>query len=66
MKDYLIDRTGGTSVRKFRLKNRKSSDDAKSRRIAAEIMRLSQGTPIIGYHDENGQLIIPAEYDDEY
>jgi len=29
-------------------------------------MRYAQGTPIVGYHDEEGNLVIPAEYDDEY
>lgn len=35
-------------------------------RVAVEIARLAQGTPIIGYHDEDGYLVIPAEYDDDY
>jgi len=35
-------------------------------RAAADIMRYAQGTPIVGYHDEEGNLVIPAEYDDEY
>ncbi len=33
---------------------------------AIEIARLAQGTPIIGYHDKDGYLVIPIEYDDEY
>ena len=33
---------------------------------AIEIARLAQGTPIVGYHDEDGCLVIPKEYDDEY
>lgn len=33
---------------------------------AIEIARLAQGTPIVGYHDEGGCLVIPKEYDDEY
>ena len=33
---------------------------------AVEIARLAQGTPIVGYHDKDGYLVIPIEYDDEY
>lgn len=33
---------------------------------AVEIARLAQGTPVVGYHDENGRLVIPKEYDDDY
>ncbi len=33
---------------------------------AVEIARLAQGTPIVGYHDKDGHLVIPKEYDDEY
>lgn len=50
----------------FVRKTKKKPEDAESKRIAAEIMRLSQGTPVVGYHDENGHLVIPAGYDDEY
>lgn len=32
--------------------------------LAVEIARLAQGTPIVGYHDEDGHLVIPKEYDD--
>ena len=32
--------------------------------LAVEIARLAQGTPIVGYHDEDGYLVIPKEYDD--
>ncbi len=35
-------------------------------RLAVEIARLAQGTPIVGYHDEDGYLVIPVEYDDDY
>ena len=34
--------------------------------LAVEISRLVQGTPIVGYHDEDGYLVIPKEYDDDY
>lgn len=34
--------------------------------IAVEISRLAQGTPVVGYHDEDGYLVIPKEYDDGY
>ncbi len=34
--------------------------------LAVEIARLAQGTPIVGYHDEDGYLVIPKEYDDDY
>lgn len=34
--------------------------------LAVEIARLAQGTPIVGYHDEDGHLVIPKEYDDDY
>jgi len=46
----------------------KKAESSKAYRdaAAAEIMRLVQGTPIVGYHDSNGQLIIPAEFDDGY
>ena len=48
-------------------KNKKRNSSQKHRdAVAAEIMRLAQGTPIVGYHDDSGQLIIPAEFDDGY
>ena len=54
-------------MRRFRFRNKKSkSEISESDHIAAEIMRLAQGTPIIGYHNEKGELVIPEEYDDEY
>ncbi len=50
---------------KFGLKNlrkkRKKADP-----YAVEIARLAQGTPAVGYHDENGHLVIPKEFDGEY
>ena len=49
----------------FRLKNRKKAGE-KVDPIAVEIARLAQGTPVVGYHDEDGNLVIPKEYDDEY
>ena len=49
---------------KFRSKSKKSVESAERERLAVEIARLSQGTPIVGYHDENGHLVIPEEYDD--
>lgn len=46
-------------------KNKKwNSPQERRDAAAAEIMRLAQGTPIVGYHDSTGQLIIPAEFDD--
>lgn len=49
-------------------KNKKNEHSEKNRRdyAAMEILRLSQGTPIIGYHNAEGDLVIPAEYDDGY
>ena len=32
---------------------------------AAEIMTLLAGVPVVGYHDEQGHLILPADDDDE-
>ena len=49
----------------FRLKNRKKAG-GKVDPIAVEIASLAQGTPVVGYHDEDGNLVIPKEYDDEY
>ena len=49
----------------FRLKNRKKAG-GKVDPIAVEIARLAQGTPVVGYHDEDGNRVIPKEYDDEY
>ena len=28
--------------------------------------KKTQGTPVVGYHDEDGHLVIPKEFDDEY
>ena len=49
----------------LRLKNRKKAG-GKVDPIAVEIARLAQGTPVVGYHNEDGYLVIPKEYDDEY
>lgn len=49
----------------FELRNRKKAD-GKVDPIAVEIARLAQGTPVVGYHNEDGYLVIPKEYDDEY
>lgn len=46
-------------------RNRKKTKE-KVDPIAVEISRLAQGTPVVGYHDEDGYLVIPKEYDDEY
>jgi hypothetical protein len=51
---------------KFRLKNLRKSKAKKTDPYAVEIARLAQGTPVVGYHDENGHLVIPIEYDDDY
>ena len=32
---------------------------------AAEIMTLLAGVPRVGYHDEQGRLILPADEDDD-
>ncbi|WP_400229674.1 hypothetical protein [Methanomethylophilus alvi] len=32
---------------------------------AAEIMTLLAGVPVVGYHDEQGRLILPADEDDD-
>ena len=64
VKDYLFDHTNGITMWKFRSKSKKSVESAERERLAVEIARLSQGTPIVGYHDENGHLVIPEEYDD--
>jgi len=54
-------------MRLFCSRVRKSKSPQSFRdRAAADIMRYAQGTPIVGYHDEEGNLVIPAEYDDEY
>lgn len=49
----------------FKSKNRKKVGE-KVDPIAIDIARLAQGTPIIGYHDKDGHLVIPKEYDDGY
>ena len=46
-------------------RNRKKTKE-KVDPIAVEISRLAQGTPVVGYHDEDGYLVIPKEYDDGY
>ena len=58
----------GESHRTIMCRLRSRSKNAKDRaaEIATDIMRLAQGTPIVGYHDTDGQLIIPEEYDDVY
>lgn len=38
----------------------------KTNPYAVEIARLAQGTPVVGYHDADGHLVIPIEYDDDY
>ena len=49
----------------FRFRNRrKAKKDANP--YAVEIARLAQGTPVVGYHDGDGHLVIPKEYDDRY
>lgn len=52
MQNYpvIIMRSG---LRMFR-RSRKKTDP-----IAVEIARLVQGTPVVGYHDEDGHLVIP-------
>lgn len=47
-------------MRRKRFRKRITNPDA------IEIARLAQGTPIVGYHDKDGYLVIPMEYDDEY
>jgi len=49
---------------KIRSKSKKSAESTERERLAVEIARLSQGTPVVGYHDEEGRLVIPEEYDD--
>ena len=49
----------------FRLKDHKKAG-GKVDPIAIDIARLAQGTPVVGYHDEDGNLVIPKEYDDGY
>ncbi len=51
---------------RLRLKSLKKSRTKKIDPYAVEIARLAQGTPVVGYHDEDGYLVIPKEYDDEY
>lgn len=52
---------------KLSSRDRKKDPDQEYRdRAAAEIMRNIQGTPIIGYHNKDGSLVIPGEYDDGY
>ena len=50
----------------FKSRDAKKSEKRDIDSDAVEIARLAQGTPIVGYHDKDGRLIIPAEYDDEY
>ena len=47
-------------------RNRKFKETNERERIAVEIVCLSKATPVIRCHDENGRLVIPEEYDDEY
>lgn len=49
----------------FKSRNRKKVG-GKVDPIAIDIARLAQGTPVVGYHDEDGHLVIPKEYDDGY
>lgn len=49
-------------MRLFRRKAAKKKIDPYAVRIA----RLAEGTPIVGYHNEDGYLVIPIEYDDDY
>ena len=50
----------------WKLRSRTKKSQESTAEIAADIMRLAQGTPIVGYHDADGQLIIPEEYDETY
>ncbi len=50
---------------KLRLRNPRNAGK-KTNPYAVEIARLAQGTPVVGYHDEDGHLVIPKEFDDEY
>lgn len=52
-------------MKPLRSRNRKAESQDYRDRAAAEIMRLAQGTPVVGYHDENGTLVIPADLDDK-
>ncbi len=54
------------NMRKLRFMNRKKSRSEITNPDAIEIARLAQGTPVVGYHDKDGYLVIPIEYDDEY
>ena len=47
-------------------KKKKESEDYRDQ-AASEIMRLAQGTPVVGYHDKDGHLVIPEDaLDEEY
>lgn len=63
-KDYLSDHIEWFIMWKIRSKSKKSAESTERERLAVEIARLSQGTPVVGYHDEEGRLVIPEEYDD--
>lgn len=49
----------------FKSRNRKDTKKNVNP-YAVEIARLAQGTPVVGYHDKDGHLVIPKEYDDGY
>ena len=34
--------------------------------IAAEISKILKDVPVVGYRDEKGVLVLPADYDDNY
>ena len=34
--------------------------------IAAEISEILKDVPVVGYRDEKGVLVLPADYDDNY
>ena len=54
-------------MRLFRSRDKKRKASKSYRdQAAADIMRYAQGAKIIGYHDSEGHLVIPAEYDDKY
>ena len=40
--------------------------DGEPRTGAVEIPRPAQGTPIVGYRDEDGHPVMPKEYDDDH
>jgi hypothetical protein len=43
-----------------RIASKQQRDEA-----AAEIMTLLAGVPVVGYHDEQGRLILPADEDED-